>query len=409
MGGAAGVLLVTDIPAALEQADKSFAFIAKSLGRPSPPLHFISDAWAHPWFVVLVFALLFAFGVGLSWCWDALLERLSRTTKVDQTPEPAKASASSGRDTSLSEALGYAAFGEWGKTYSEAMAAGLASSNGPLDRFRQLASEGALTTWGKRDGNSVFSKVSPSHWRDHRLNLFELMKGTARSESLSSEAVSPIVDIMVNKAEFERQWPPTDQPQSAPPTASGDQAAPVPSSKADILARRIREHPATAQFDYPTLKAILRLEILHPTGQRSAQAGSPPFKTEVTAKISSIHKATLADCSVVLISVERHGIAETINRPFSYGGEGTFRANPHMPHTFYLVSRSLGDPITPDPFVIKLVGQTVTLEECTDYKLRLELRAPPYPFPTIAEVTIRTGIGLELECIVTAQHLPEIG
>ena len=44
MGGAAGVLLVTDIPAALEQADKSFAFIAKSLGRPSPPLHFISDA-----------------------------------------------------------------------------------------------------------------------------------------------------------------------------------------------------------------------------------------------------------------------------------------------------------------------------------------------------------------------------
>jgi hypothetical protein len=66
-------LLVTDIPKALDQADKSFAFIAKSLGIANPPEHFVSLAWQHPWVVTLAFAIVFALGIVLSWCADCLI------------------------------------------------------------------------------------------------------------------------------------------------------------------------------------------------------------------------------------------------------------------------------------------------------------------------------------------------
>lgn len=81
--GALGVLLVTDIPAALEQSDKSFAFIAKSLGHTDPPLHFVSEAWAQPWFVILILVALFAIGVLGSWAIEALWKKY-------RTPPPSR-------------------------------------------------------------------------------------------------------------------------------------------------------------------------------------------------------------------------------------------------------------------------------------------------------------------------------
>lgn len=59
-------LLVTDIPKTLEQMDRSFAFIAQGLGYGSPPRHFISDAWGHPWVILLAFVAVFALGVAVS-------------------------------------------------------------------------------------------------------------------------------------------------------------------------------------------------------------------------------------------------------------------------------------------------------------------------------------------------------
>jgi hypothetical protein len=179
-------------------------------------------------------------------------------------------------------------------------------------------------------------------------------------------------------------------------------------SKAEILARRIREHPDTAQFDYPTLKCILRAEIPHPTGQRIAQAGSPPHSTEVMMLVSSIHNRPIPGCWVILQSIaEAGGPTETVMLPFTWGSN-TFDAQPHMPHSFYMLQRNLSDPINPDPFVIKIADTLRPLRENTEYKLVLELRAPPYPFPTIVELVIRTGFGLDVECEIISQHLPEI-
>lgn len=71
-GGSATVvlavgLLVTDIPKALEQADKSFAFIAKSLVSSHPNEHFVTEAWGHPWAVIVLFMLAATLGVFFLW------------------------------------------------------------------------------------------------------------------------------------------------------------------------------------------------------------------------------------------------------------------------------------------------------------------------------------------------------
>ncbi len=82
------VLLTTDIPKALEQADKSFAFITQSLGAPSPPMHAVTAAWGHPWVVVLVFVAVFVFGVLALSAGEAYLKRLFKP-KPTPAPPPA--------------------------------------------------------------------------------------------------------------------------------------------------------------------------------------------------------------------------------------------------------------------------------------------------------------------------------
>jgi hypothetical protein len=192
-----------------------------------------------------------------------------------------------------------------------------------------------------------------------------------------------------------------------PPQEVGQ--SPSPSTTLyEKLARRIREHPSTDQFDYPTLKCILRSEIPHPTGQRSAYAGKPPHETEILMTVSSIHTGTIFGCSVILLSIASDGIAETVMRPFTWGSNTTFDTYLHMSHSFRLLRRNLSDPINPDPFVIQIEGMLRPLRENTEYLLVLELRAPPYPYPTIVELSVHTGFGLDVECRIIGQHLPEI-
>lgn len=92
-------LLVTDIPAALEQADKSFAFIAQSLGFSNPPVDFVSQAWGQPGVVLSVFAVVFAIGVLLSWGIEKLWLRFAKyppapaIPAIDHYPLPSLADA----------------------------------------------------------------------------------------------------------------------------------------------------------------------------------------------------------------------------------------------------------------------------------------------------------------------------
>ena len=111
------------------------------------------------------------------------------------------------RDVSLSEGLAFATFGEWGKTFYDAVTAGLVPSNEPLMRFRQLAHDGALLAWGKRSENGIFQLIPNEHWIDHNVEWFDLLRGTARTENATHTTPDPFLEIMVSRVQFEKEWP----------------------------------------------------------------------------------------------------------------------------------------------------------------------------------------------------------
>jgi hypothetical protein len=111
------------------------------------------------------------------------------------------------RDVPLPEALAYAEYGEWGKRFVDAAASAKNQANEQLEHFRQLAHDGALTVWGRLTENGVFQLVPKEHWIDHHVEWFDLLRGNARTENVRHTHPEPFLELMVSKAEFEREWP----------------------------------------------------------------------------------------------------------------------------------------------------------------------------------------------------------
>jgi hypothetical protein len=108
------------------------------------------------------------------------------------------------RDTTLSEALGYAIMGEWGRSYQEAIlqGGGYSGTGETIARFLAAAREGRVRVWAKRSEAGVFEQVPAAHWQDRRLSLTDIMGGG----DLVGDA-APFRQFMVNRAEIEREWP----------------------------------------------------------------------------------------------------------------------------------------------------------------------------------------------------------
>lgn len=111
------------------------------------------------------------------------------------------------RDVSLSEGLAYAEFGEWNRTFFDAASTNGNKVNENLDIFRQKAHEGLLLVWGKRSTGRVFQKIPQDHWIDHHVEWFDLLRGAARTEPIDQGGADNFIEVMVCKAEFEREWP----------------------------------------------------------------------------------------------------------------------------------------------------------------------------------------------------------
>lgn len=226
------VLLMTDIPKALEQADRSFAFLGSSLGISNPPPHFVSDAWHHPWVVLLAFFFVFAVGVLLSWgieaAWVGLWGKSPRGLATAPPPIQMGQSSSVATlgikvtrapafDVSLTEAALYAVTGKWGMiagkehfpTNQERVATGNKVADWLAD-FEQKASDGSVRVWGKPRGQTdcPLVEIDALHWRDHEAYPLSVATGepTTRIRGIPANT-DGFEDLRVNKAEFEREWP----------------------------------------------------------------------------------------------------------------------------------------------------------------------------------------------------------
>jgi hypothetical protein len=140
-------------------------------------------------------------------CAVKLYRQLAEIAGIDADWRVSKAGLAPVRDVGLAEALAYAELGQWGKSFFDAASAAMNEANEQLERFRQLAHDGVLTVWGKRTENGVFQLIPKDHWIDHHVEWFDLLRGKARTENVRNTHAEPISELMVSKAEFEREWP----------------------------------------------------------------------------------------------------------------------------------------------------------------------------------------------------------
>lgn len=111
------------------------------------------------------------------------------------------------RDTPLREALMFFATGRWGM---DPMADGgerLEALGSALQEFRQHASDGTVTVWGKTDNHGVWRPIDQSYWINHWVDLLDVLRAKTRTKAYNQLGNEPLyIDLMVCRAEFEQAW-----------------------------------------------------------------------------------------------------------------------------------------------------------------------------------------------------------
>ncbi len=79
----------------------------------------------------------------------------------------------------------------------------------PLEGFHQKARDGALHVWGLTNPVGVYEPIEPEYWSNHYVDFLGLLReGHTRTKAINQVVLGRIYsDIMVCRAEFEREWP----------------------------------------------------------------------------------------------------------------------------------------------------------------------------------------------------------
>lgn len=75
-------------------------------------------------------------------------------------------------------------------------------------KIRQIAYDGAIRVWGRRDAGGLYEEIPKEYWRDHNLNWFSLLRGEAETDGAKNSLVKgAFKDLMVSRAEIEKEMP----------------------------------------------------------------------------------------------------------------------------------------------------------------------------------------------------------
>lgn len=114
------------------------------------------------------------------------------------------------RDATLHQGLSYAVFGDWNQHDDNDVALRSRGFETALKRFHQTAFEGRLSVWGRPLNflmTTLFQLVPQDHWRTLEVDFTDAMRDKPSSRSRMMTNLESFVDLMVCKAEFEREWP----------------------------------------------------------------------------------------------------------------------------------------------------------------------------------------------------------
>jgi hypothetical protein len=142
-----------------------------------------------------------------------------------------------GRDTPLGEALLYVLKGSWGSDFSSfdprADSYGLDTRKWELE---EKAEEGKIQVWGSDlwvDGR--YTKIKPNEWENLKIDWQSLIEGKPRTTARNDDSppFEPRYNMMVNKAQIEREFPRSE-------------ATPTAASTASYTPKSTEEHPLQA-------------------------------------------------------------------------------------------------------------------------------------------------------------------
>lgn len=114
------------------------------------------------------------------------------------------------RDVKLGEAMAYIIKREWGWTFKDAVIDVVDTNDvtKAMEDFRQQAYDRKLLVWGKLSWEKLYTAVSSSHWKEHDVEYFSLLRGEDKSSPERSGSFRQgYKDLMVNKRQIEKLWP----------------------------------------------------------------------------------------------------------------------------------------------------------------------------------------------------------
>ncbi len=124
-----------------------------------------------------------------------------------EEPAPSRETVNVVRDKPLREALMFIVTRQW---HFDPMTDGgdhLKGLSDALMEFRQHASDGAITVWGKADRYGVWQRIEPKYWVNHYVDLLDVLKPETRAKAYNQLATEPLFqELMVCRAEFEWEW-----------------------------------------------------------------------------------------------------------------------------------------------------------------------------------------------------------
>lgn len=111
------------------------------------------------------------------------------------------------RDAPFREAIMFAVTGAWGGDPWADGDGQLAAISAALNAARQLASDGAISMWGKSDNYGVWLEIERTYWVSHYVDLLDVLRGETRTRAYNKIGTDPLfIDLMVSRVEFEREW-----------------------------------------------------------------------------------------------------------------------------------------------------------------------------------------------------------
>ena len=178
------------------------------------------------------------------------------------------------RDVTVSEALAYAQFHQWRLRFIDAAGMDGNQVSDHLDRLVQLAADGDVTIWGKKDEAGVWEPIPATHWLDYRIEWFGLLRSNASTEARRSIAGRDTYHaLMASKVQIEKQFQPPAMPMM--------QIAQVMAPSIQILRTRILD--ARDRFDAMDASEDQRARIRQ-TMSSLALSNDPVWQSEALAE-----------------------------------------------------------------------------------------------------------------------------